>query len=355
MEDVTNLQGRGSPWDFVEDEDVDEDRRPEEEESVAKNPSVTATKFKELVKFYPCYNGVVAEESKCIKSESGLHPEIKQGIGYHEIHQFLMLENKCRIYDEDIRAHSAHYKSLSEKKGKNQYCGKPYIAPTDKGKQKASDEKKPSRGETFASVKCFKCGELSYCANECKNNFLRCLKYGKIGHRIADCKSVGSTCYNCVEQGHISTHCHKLKKVQSEGEVFALTRSKITISYILIRDATHSFVSLECVEKLGLKLSSMVGSMIVDTPTLGLYHFKSLMQVTKLFVSPKQVDEFMKDEVKVFMIFASMKYEGKVVIDELLLVCEFMKVFPDDISDLQLKCEVEFVIDLVPGSNEHPI
>lgn len=33
MEDVTNLQGRGSPWDFVEDEDVDEDRRPEEEES----------------------------------------------------------------------------------------------------------------------------------------------------------------------------------------------------------------------------------------------------------------------------------------------------------------------------------
>lgn len=34
--------------------------------------------------------------------------------------------------------------------------------------------------------------------------------------------------------------------------------------------AIHSFVSLDCAERLGLKLSSMDGNMIVDTPTLGL-------------------------------------------------------------------------------------
>lgn len=33
--------------------------------------------------------------------------------------------------------------------------------------------------------------------------------------------------------------------------------------------ATYSFILLDCAERLGLKLSYMDGSMIVDTPTLG--------------------------------------------------------------------------------------
>lgn len=75
--------------------------------------------FDELVKFCLHYNGVAAEGLKCINSQSGLHPEIKQGIGYQEIHRFLMLVNKCRIYDEDNRARSTYYKSLRDKKVKN--------------------------------------------------------------------------------------------------------------------------------------------------------------------------------------------------------------------------------------------
>lgn len=52
---------------------------------------------------------------------------------------FHTLVNKCRTYDEDCRAHSAHYKSVSERKGKNQFRGKPYSAPADKGKQMTTD------------------------------------------------------------------------------------------------------------------------------------------------------------------------------------------------------------------------
>lgn len=37
-------------------------------------------KFEESVNFYPHYNIVAAEESKCIKFESVLRPEIKHGI-----------------------------------------------------------------------------------------------------------------------------------------------------------------------------------------------------------------------------------------------------------------------------------
>ncbi|XP_050876627.1 uncharacterized protein LOC127080342 [Lathyrus oleraceus] len=67
----------------------------------------------------------------------------------------------------------------------------------------------------------------------------------------------------------------------------------------------------------------------------------------ELFVSAKQVDEFMKEGAEVFMILASMKAESKYAIRELPMVCDFPKVFPDDISDLSLEREVEFSIDLV--------
>lgn len=93
-----------------------------------------AAKFEELVKLCPHYNDAAVEVSKCIKFEKGLRPEIKQSIGYQQIRWFPELVNKCRIYDEDNRAWSDHYKSLGEKRGKQLNCEKLYIVPADKGK-----------------------------------------------------------------------------------------------------------------------------------------------------------------------------------------------------------------------------
>lgn len=64
---------------------------------------------------------------------NGLRLEIKRAIGYQKICRFLELVNNCRIYEEDNMAHLAHYKSLSEKRGKQHMNhGKPYSALTDK-------------------------------------------------------------------------------------------------------------------------------------------------------------------------------------------------------------------------------
>ncbi|XP_050919848.1 uncharacterized protein LOC127137429 [Lathyrus oleraceus] len=184
----------------------------------------------------------------------------------------------------------AGLKSLSEKKGKRHFRGKLYVTPADKGKQKASDGKKTSGGGAPASVKCFKCDELGHRANECNNKVMRCYNCGKTGHRVAECKNDGPTCYNYGEQGHISMQCQKPKKTtataaQTNGRVFTLIGSKvpktdnliivtcfiINVELIAIIDtgATHSFISLECGTRLGLKLSSMVGSMVIDTPANG--------------------------------------------------------------------------------------
>lgn len=73
-----------------------------------------------------------------------------------------MLVNKCIIYYEDSRARSANHKILGEKKGKDKNRGKPYWNLTDKGKQKAASGKERSKGDTSASVRCFKCGEFGH-------------------------------------------------------------------------------------------------------------------------------------------------------------------------------------------------
>lgn len=96
------------------------------------------------------------ERLKCIKFENGPQPEIKLGIDYQEIHMFHILVNKCRIYDKDCRARSAHYKSVTERNRKNSYRGKPYSSPADRGKQRDANEKNPSGGGTPAFVKWFK-------------------------------------------------------------------------------------------------------------------------------------------------------------------------------------------------------
>lgn len=61
------------------------------------------------------------------------------------------------------------------------------------------------------------------------------------------------------------------------------------------------------------------------------------------------MNEFVKDDATMFMILASMKVESKVVLHELPVVCDFLEVFLDDISDFLPERRVEFSIDLVPA------
>lgn len=70
-----------------------------------------------------------------------------------------------------------------------------------------------------------------------------------------------------------------------------------------------------------------------------------------MFIFAKQVEEFLKEEVHVFTMLTALGIDNKDAMEELPVVCDFVEVFPDDISDLPLEFEVEFVIDLVPGTS----
>ncbi|XP_050878025.1 uncharacterized protein LOC127081840 [Lathyrus oleraceus] len=62
-----------------------------------------------------------------------------------------------------------------------------------------------------------------------------------------------------------------------------------------------------------------------------------------------QVRETMKDGAQVFVMLASLEFKGKRVVRDLPAMCEFLRVFPEDIGNLPPDREIDFSIDLVPG------
>ncbi|XP_058745565.1 uncharacterized protein LOC131618302 [Vicia villosa] len=270
------------------------------------------------------------------------------------------------------------------------------------------------------------CSEQGHRSNECENKVLRCHRCGKIGRRVTDYKDNGPTCFNCGEQGHISTQCHKSKKdvdaTKINGRVFALSRAEDTKKDNLIRGtcfinniklvaiieagATHSFISLDCATMLGFQLSSMDGSMVIDTPASGfvtatfvykecpltifgrilvmdlvclpLHQIDAILGMNWLefnyvhincfnktlrfpkfgdngelmLLTSKQVNECLIDEVVMFAMFALLQSDREATSVELSVVWEFPGLFLDDISDLPPEREVEFSVELVPGASQ---
>ncbi|XP_058784199.1 uncharacterized protein LOC131658968 [Vicia villosa] len=318
------------------------------------NSTVTeyAAKFVELVKFY-------------------LH---------YSICRFAELVNNCQIYEEDNIAHSAHYKSLNEKRGKPHHDRKnPYDAPDDKGKQKVTDGKKTSGGGAPATVRCYRYGEQGHFFNKCENKVIRCYRCGKIDHRVPDYKDDGPTCFNYAEHGHISTQCQKSKKDGNSAK---------TNVAIIDTGGTHSFISVDCATMLGLQLSSMNGSMecpltifdksfVMDLVCLPLHQIDVIFGINWLefnyihincynktlrfskfgdnrelmLLTAKQVSECLRDEAVIFAIFALLQSESEATSIGIPVVGEFPEVFPNDISDFPPEHEVEFSIELVPATS----
>lgn len=159
-----------------------------------------ATKFEELSRYGPCYNDVDVEGSKCVKFKNGMRPEIKLFIGYQEIHRFLVLVNKCGIYDKDSKARSTYYNSLGEKKIGNHNRCKPYTTPRGKGIQKDATMNEISWGLVVFSMRCF--------------------RYGRLGYFFAECKDETPTYFSFIEQGHLS---RDFQNAQPKGKVFSLS------------------------------------------------------------------------------------------------------------------------------------
>nr|XP_027186585.1 uncharacterized protein LOC101494362 [Cicer arietinum] len=380
----------------------------------------------------------------------GLRPEIKKKVGMQKICDFPTLVNKSRIYDEDSRDEKAHYRNtgtMKDKRNMHHNRGKPYyFPPTGKGASSGNGKGNGNRysyggGRGNPNGRGVSNGNSNDMSQVSSNNngnngdpatHIRCHRCGKQGHMAYECRDAGITCFNCQQQGQISTTCpyprntsqpgnqsSQASRPKSNGRVFALSGAGVSEKDNLIQGtclisdtplfvlfdcgATHSFVSLDCVRRLGLPLSCLEYDLIVNTPTsdfvdttnvcldisihvcgrdfrvdlvclplrlidviLGMdwlsanrvrvdffsktIEFKEPEETEKPSnISANQVKALVKEDVQLYMIVASLEFEEKVVIRDVPIVCEFPEVFPKDVNNLQPEHEIEFSIDLVPG------
>ncbi|XP_050918901.1 uncharacterized protein LOC127136385 [Lathyrus oleraceus] len=234
---------------------------------------------------------------------------------------------ELKIYEEDSKAQSAHYKGQSKRKGKqNLNRGKPYNALADKGKQRVVGGKRPSGGGVSTPLKCYRCDELGHCVSECKSDVKKCYKYGKSGHLVADCKEnmLGLVLYSMSGEMVIET--------SAKGSV---TTTSVCLNYpVLIFDKDFS-VDLICLPLDNLYVILGMNWFEFNHVYINCYN-KSVQ-----FLTPGEEEE---------VSFLSTRELKEILEKEAQVVRDFPEVFPDDISDVPLEREVEFSIDLVLGT-----
>ncbi|XP_058733474.1 uncharacterized protein LOC131605094 [Vicia villosa] len=273
------------------------------------NMSVTeyVARFVELTKFYPHFDGANAEFSKCIKFENGCTLRSRRQLGIRRSVFFLI----WLIAAGFMRRIGMLITRLLRRK----------------------------EGSTNRTV-----------SNACNYEVKKYFRCGKVGHAMSDCKHRVMVCFNCGEEGHIGSQCQKPKKAQTGERVFVL----------------------------GLVLSSMNGEMVVETPAKGsvttpLVCLKCPLSIFDrdfdfdLFclllggldvileaglLTIKQLKKLVISEAQIFSLTTSLSAENQAIIEELQVVREFPKVFPDEIPNVQSEREVEFGIDLIKVKDE---
>ena len=78
--------------------------------------------------------------------------------------------------------------------------------------------------------------------------------------------------------------------------------------------------------------------------------FSSMEEEEAGLVTAKQLKKLVSEEAQVFTLLALMSVENQNKINELEIVRDFAEVFPDEIPEVPPEREVEFGIELVPGT-----
>jgi len=248
--------------------------------------------------------------------------------------------------------------------------------------------------------RCFCCGKKGHTNTDCKGGDMVCFNCDEEGHISSQCKK--------PKKAQASGKVFALTGTQTKNEDRLIRGTCFFNSTPLIAiidtGATHCFIAVDCAYKLGLDMSSMNGEMVVETPAKGLVttslvclkcplsmfgrdfevdlvclplsgmdvilgmnwleynhvhincfsksvYFSSGEEESEAeFLTTKQQKQLAREGIPMFSFMASLSVENQAVIDKLQVVCEFPEVFPDEILDVPPEREVEFSIDLVPGT-----
>ena len=227
-------------------------------------------RFEYLARFYL---QTITEEWRCRKFEGGLRHELRRFLMPLRIREFPVLVEQARTVEElETRPN--------------------WVAKTQKSTSETKSQKTPYSKPQPSSpgLRCYNCGGAHLRINCTRavgsssgnTEHVKCYKCEQIGHYASQCPNKKTAIGTLPQQKHQKVLTDRPKVV---GRVFALTSTEATQSGNLILDqcllfdnsvlvlfdlgATHSFISQECVSRLGLVARDLGCELAVSTPASG--------------------------------------------------------------------------------------
>ncbi|XP_052735562.1 uncharacterized protein LOC128197546 [Vigna angularis] len=245
-----------------------------------------ADKFKHLIRFHTLD---MDEEWQCRKFENGLRGDIKLLVKGLCIKEFPTLVERAKVLEK------------TKNEVQNQQRQPQRIGGPSGSKFSHGDKRKPYSKPPFQAIK----GPSFHPSGQVgQSSVVKCFRCGGPHYKSVCPQLVGPMkCYTCGKEGHFARNCPTSKgsrlqlptnqpqqmadtKPQAVGRVYAMTGAEATGPGNLIigncllfgkaccvlfdSGATHSFVSDDCVRKLGLTVSELQYDLIVSTPASGL-------------------------------------------------------------------------------------
>ncbi|RVW29531.1 Transposon Ty3-G Gag-Pol polyprotein [Vitis vinifera] len=312
---------------------------------------------------------IATEEEKALKFQDGLKPYLKNKISILKLGVYSEEQQRKRNRSDGAHGNQAQRRSTS---GRNQNKGKAAqnldgACPTC-GKKHGG---RPCYRETGA---CFGCGKQGHLIRDCPEN--RKFITGKPKEENKEDKQKPKA------QGRVFAMTHRDAQATSDVVTGTLRIHTLFARVLIDPGSTHSFVSVSFAGLLGLPVASMDFDLIVATPVgdsvvasrmlrncivmigyrempvdlvlLDLQDFDVILGMDWLASYHASVDCFEKRVTFSIPGQPKFSFEGKHV-DRPLLgrhthSKEYPDVFPEDLPGLPPEREVEFTIDLVPGT-----
>ena len=253
---------------------------------------------------------------------------------------------------------------------------------------------------TANSQRCAKCGRVHQ--GPCPT----CFKCGKPGHVFKYCteETRGANDAKTAVTGKVFALSHQEASTSPNLIKGILKLQGFEIEALFDSGATHSFISYACVPRLNLSICELPFSMIISTPAgavvktskaclnciiefdgristvdlvclpmkgidiiIGMNWLsandiildckRKIISLADDFLSRKpqpsstvQIEKPIRESCLAYMVFFSIQAEVEEGIEDIEVVNEFPEVFPKEMTGLPPEREVEFSIDLVPGT-----